>query len=198
MKTRNTGSILLFQLVLLTLLLFQEGNPRKIINSVIGPYIAYGERFYMCEPNNRLLPCRWNIRASHFNPYKPKELQRLTGNVTSTVTVNDDCWAKVVVDVRSNNQWKENAFVFNFNDGACRVLKENIPAFYKQVLKGKDEGGCTIPPGVYEVNNTPVDWSFPKVPLLPYGSWRFRLTFGKAENLYACFVINAKNVPKTD
>ncbi|XP_026283711.1 uncharacterized protein LOC113210098 isoform X3 [Frankliniella occidentalis] len=140
MKTRNTGSILLFQLVLLTLLLFQEGNPRKIINSVIGPYIAYGERFYMCEPNNRLLPCRWNIRASHFNPYKPKELQRLTGNVTSTVTVNDDCWAKVVVDVRSNNQWKENAFVFNFNDGACRVLKENIPAFYKQVLKGKDEG----------------------------------------------------------
>ncbi|XP_026287511.1 uncharacterized protein LOC113212877 isoform X2 [Frankliniella occidentalis] len=140
MQTRNTGSTLLFQLVLLTLLLFQEGNPSKVLNSFMGPYIGYGEHFYMCEPNNRLLPCRWNIRATHFNPYKPKELQRLTGNVTAGEALSDDLWAKVVVDLRSNNQWKENAFVFTFKNSACRAARENIPGFYKQVLKGKDEG----------------------------------------------------------
>ncbi|XP_052122250.1 uncharacterized protein LOC127749169 [Frankliniella occidentalis] len=199
MKNRNAGSSLAFQLVLLALVC-QEGNPGKVIHSVIGPYIAYSERFYMCEPNSSLLPWTLNLRGSHFNPYKPKKLQLLTGNVTGVnVLLDKHGWTKIILDIRSNNQWKENAFVFNFNKkGACQVCKEQGPNFYKQIFKGEDKGACIIQPGVYEANNTPVDWINPKVPLMPYGSYRFRLTFGNAENLYACWVIHAKTIPKTD
>ncbi|XP_026287640.2 uncharacterized protein LOC113212972 [Frankliniella occidentalis] len=199
MKTRNTGSSLASQLALLCLV-FQEGSHRKVINSLIGPYIAYGERFYMCEPNGSLLPWTWYLRGSHFNPYKPKVLQLMTGNVTGVVPFDDRGWTKIVVDLRSNNQWKENAFVFNFNKrGPCSVCKEHVPSAFKQfLLKGEDEGACPRPPGVYEVNDTAVGWTFPSVPIIPYGTYRFRVTFGIAENLHGCWVADAKTVPKTN
>ncbi|XP_052128947.1 uncharacterized protein LOC127750689 [Frankliniella occidentalis] len=198
MHTGSTASNQLLQLVLLTLI-FWEGIFSKGFNSLIGPYIAYGERFYNCQPNNRPLPWIWNLRATHFNPYKPKELQRVTGNVKgANGTIDDHCWSKVIVDIRSNNQWKENAFVLSFKNNACRYAREYTPGVYKQILKGEDEGACIRPPGVYEVNNTPVDWSFPTVPLIPYGYYRFRVMFGKAENLYGCWVADAKAVPRTD
>ncbi|XP_026285475.1 uncharacterized protein LOC113211339 [Frankliniella occidentalis] len=197
MQTRNTGANLAFQLVLLTLM-FNEGDHSKAINSLIGPYIVHAERFYMCEPNSSLLPWTLNLRGSHFNPYKPKELQLLTGNVTGVNgTLNDHGWMKIVMDIRANNQWKENAFVFNFQKSACRAAREHSPNFWKHILKGEDRGPCILPPGVYEAHNTPVDWSFPKFPSMPYGYWRFRLKFGKAQDLYGCWVIDAKTIPKT-
>ncbi|XP_052128321.1 uncharacterized protein LOC113203124 isoform X1 [Frankliniella occidentalis] len=165
-----------------------------------GPYIAYVERFYMCEPDNRPLPWRWVLRATHFNPFKPKELQRVTGNLTfSSGLLDDSDWVKVIVDTRSNNQWKENAYVLKFNDHACRAIKVNIPGFYEQFLKKREvKGACLFRPGVYETNDAPLNWTFPNVPALPYGQYRFRLMIGKAKNLYACFVADARAVPKTD
>ncbi|XP_052133640.1 uncharacterized protein LOC113217293 [Frankliniella occidentalis] len=128
-------------LILIALaLVSQAGIHGKAFNSVLGPYISYGERFYMCEePNNRPLAWTWYLRATHFNPLKPNELQRLTGNLTiADVPFDNSLWAKVIADVRSNNQWKENAFIFRFK-GAYRSLKQNIPGFYERVLKrGED------------------------------------------------------------
>ncbi|XP_026287608.1 uncharacterized protein LOC113212944 [Frankliniella occidentalis] len=183
-------------LVPLLALMCQEGIHGKGINSLMGPYVAYGERFYMCEANNTPLPWRWNLRASHFNPHKPKELQRLTGNLTGSTSLDDSCWAKVIMDTRSNNQWKENAFMANFKNNACQTLKENIPGFYEKIFKTQMKGACILKPGVYEVNNTSVDWTFPKFAIMPYGHYRFRATVGKAESQYLCIVVECKLIPK--
>ncbi|XP_052131207.1 uncharacterized protein LOC113209239 isoform X2 [Frankliniella occidentalis] len=166
-----------------------------------GPYVTYGERFYTCEPDNRLLPWTLRLRGSHFNPQKPKEAQLITGNVTAVnETFDDSCWIKVILDLRSNNQWKENNFVFSFRRNACHALRSNIPKFYEHIFKKRadDKGACILKPGVYAVNNTPIDWSFPNVPIFPYGQYRFRMTFGRGEDLFACWVAETKCLPKPD
>ncbi|XP_026289822.1 uncharacterized protein LOC113214601 isoform X2 [Frankliniella occidentalis] len=184
-------------------LMCQQAIHGKRYNSLVGPYVAYGELFYSCDPNNTTLPWNWHLRASHFNPYKPKELQLVTGNVTGVnVAIDDSCWAKVVVDLWSNNQWKENAFIFYFKNGACHALTDNMPGFYEQFFKTQmmqeNKGRCIVKPGVYKVNNTPVDWTFPRVPIIPYGRYRFRLSAGKAENVYGCVMADARTVPKPE
>ncbi|XP_052128318.1 uncharacterized protein LOC113205824 isoform X4 [Frankliniella occidentalis] len=196
----STAQLLESILMALAIITCGQAVHGKGINSMIGPYTAYGERFYMCEPDNRPLPWRWHFRATHFNPYKPKELQRLTGNVTTTIgTFDDNCWMKVIVDARSNNQWKENAYIFNFRKNACRVLKENAPGFYEQVLKKREvKGVCAFNPGVYEADNAPIDWSFPNVPILPYGQYRFRVMVGRDKTLNACWAADARTIPKSD
>ncbi|XP_052125380.1 uncharacterized protein LOC113214178 isoform X2 [Frankliniella occidentalis] len=156
----------------------------RYINSVMGPYTAYGERFYMCEPDNRPLPWRWFVRTTHFNPLRPNELQRMTGNVTSTSGIIDNSnWATTIIDIRSNNQWKENAFVFKFKNQACQIAKVHAPAFYKLVFKKREVNGACI---------------FHPVPIMPYGHYRARVMVGKAENLYSCFVGEARAIPKLD
>ncbi|XP_052126295.1 uncharacterized protein LOC127749994 [Frankliniella occidentalis] len=183
-------------------LMCQQGIHGKAIHSVAGPFVTYGERFYSCEPDNRLdLPWKWHLRGTHFNPHKPKEPQLLTGNVTGVnETIDDGCWAKVIVDIRSNNQWKANNFVCSFKRNACQALRSNIPKFFEGMFKKRadDKGACILKPRVYAVNSTPIDWTFPNIPIFPYGQYRFRLTFGRGENLYACWVAETKVVPKPE
>ncbi|XP_052125610.1 uncharacterized protein LOC127749832 [Frankliniella occidentalis] len=176
-----------------------EGTHGKRFNSLVGPFIASVDRYYMCEPNNRPLPWRWHLRTTHFNPHKPKELQHLTGNITANETFDDSCWGRVILDAWSNNQWKENAFVFYFKNNGCKAFKENIPGLYDLVFKKTEtKGTCKMKPGVYELNNAPINWTYPKVPIMPYGHFRFRLTIGRAENLFACLVVECYTVPKVE
>ncbi|XP_052125623.1 uncharacterized protein LOC127749837 [Frankliniella occidentalis] len=177
-------------------LMFQEGIHGKAINSLMGPYIVYVERLYMCEPN---LPSPWYVRASHFNPHKPKDLQLLTGNATFSSTYDDSTWVKVIIDVRSNNQWKENAFVFNFKKNGCRAFRDNIPQIYKDVFKQGEVKGpnCTLKAGVIKFNNTPANWTFPNFPIMPYGHYRYRVRFGQLEKLYACWAVDGWIIPKS-
>ncbi|XP_026286794.1 uncharacterized protein LOC113212350 isoform X2 [Frankliniella occidentalis] len=152
----------------------------------------------MCEPDNHSLRWTWYLRASHYNPLKPNELQRLTGNVTiATDPLDNNCWIKIIGDTRSNNQWKENALVCHFRKNAYRVIKENIPGFYERFFKmGDDKDARHFKPRVYEVDNGTVDWGSPNVPVIPYGQYRFRVLIGKAENTYACWVANSRVVPR--
>lgn len=53
---------------------------------------------------------------------------------------------KVVLDVRSNNQWKENAFVFSI-PGACSASREHIPDMFRVAFGVRHRTGkCTVPP----------------------------------------------------
>ncbi|XP_026287610.1 uncharacterized protein LOC113212946 [Frankliniella occidentalis] len=190
----------MFLLVPLLALIGTDAIHGKVINSLIGPYITYGERFYTCEPVNPTLPWKWYIRHSHFNPRKPKELQRLTGNVTgSTYSYDDSCWGKAVVDVRSNNQWKENAFVFDFKNNPCRAFRENMPGIFNFLYKqGGVEGTCKFKPEIYLLNDTPMDWTFPNIPVLPYGHYRVRVSAGKAEIVFCCLAADVRVIPKLE
>ncbi|XP_026288122.1 uncharacterized protein LOC113213315 [Frankliniella occidentalis] len=191
---------MLFLLVLLVLIC-QKGIYGKVMNSLIGPYISHVDRFYNCEQDNHLLPWEWHLRGSHFNPHKPKELQLITGNVTGVnVTLDNSYWGKVILDSRSNNQWKENNFIFYYRRNACQALRSNLPNFFEQIFKKRadDKSACILKPGVYDVNSTPVDWTFPNVPIFPYGQYRFRMMFGIGANLQACLVAETKVLPKPD
>ncbi|XP_052131795.1 uncharacterized protein LOC127751777 [Frankliniella occidentalis] len=182
-------------LILVTALLYQRGIHGKAFNSIFGPYTAYTERFYNGEHDN--LSCRWYLRATHFNPLKPREVQLLTGNVTIDEVIDDRCGIKGVLDVRSNNQWKENAFVFYYKSNACQKVKENIPGFYNLFFKKSEiKGTCALKPGVYEVNNAPAEWSFPNVPTMPYGQYRFRVLANKFDRLISNLVVDCRVVPK--
>lgn len=49
-----------------------------------------------------------------------------------------------------------------------------------------------LPQGNYFVEDKPVDWSVPDVPVLPYGEYRLNVLMGHAENLasrkpYFCY-----------
>ncbi|XP_026289006.2 uncharacterized protein LOC113213990 [Frankliniella occidentalis] len=170
----------------------------KVLNNFMGPFIAYTERFSLCESNNQPLPWRWHLRGTHFNPAKPRESQLLTGNITGEkYPLDNKSWAKVVIDVRSNNQWKENGFIFSFKDKACQNFKDHIPTVYELFFKKNEtKGECKIEPGVYEVENGPIRWVFPKFPIGFYGHFRFKLMFGMDEIQYACMSVDCKTIPK--
>ncbi|XP_052124758.1 uncharacterized protein LOC127749672 [Frankliniella occidentalis] len=168
------------------------------IYSAIGPYRAFTERFYECNPHPR--PWRWHFRTTRFNPYKPKEIQLLTGNITlGNKSFDDSLPITVILDTRSNNQWKENAFIFTFKSRACTTIKTNIPVLYEQLFKKREINGvCSHQPGVYEVNNAPVEWIFPNFPMMPYGFYKFKIKFGTAENLIMCGVVECRIIPRLE
>ncbi|XP_052130072.1 uncharacterized protein LOC113205615 [Frankliniella occidentalis] len=134
-----------FLLVVLLALLRQKITDGKNINSFAGPFSLYAERYYMCELN-RSLPWEWFIHASRFNPYKPRENQKLTGNFTArNLPADDSWWGTIILDLWANNQWKENAFVFTKKNDACTAIKVNIPGFYELFNKKREtKGRCII------------------------------------------------------
>ncbi|XP_052126783.1 uncharacterized protein LOC127750141 [Frankliniella occidentalis] len=103
---------------------------------------------------------------------------------------------KIIADIWSNNQWKENAYVFKFSQ-PCRNFKENVPGFYEQLLRKREvKGACLFRPGVYEINDAPMNWTFPNIPIMPYRQYRVRIMVGKAENLHACWVVECRTIPR--
>ncbi len=52
------------------------------------------------------------------------------------------------MDLRSNNAWKENAFVFAFKEGACSTFKRHAPGafnvFFGEAMKKNN--ACIIEP----------------------------------------------------
>lgn len=51
------------------------------------------------------------------------------------------------MDLRSNNQWKQNAFIFNFPDKACHNLRFHIPDLFRVAFRGTSvRGKCIVPP----------------------------------------------------
>lgn len=53
---------------------------------------------------------------------------------------------RVTLASRSNNQWKENAFVLNFKNKACSEWRTNMPDFCRKLFKMADKGPCRIAP----------------------------------------------------
>ncbi|XP_026286175.1 uncharacterized protein LOC113211870 [Frankliniella occidentalis] len=190
----STGTLVLLALM------SQGGTHGKAINSFLGPYIMYTDRFYLCEPDKRPLPWRWHLRTTHFNPRKPKEKQLLTGNLTGVnMSFDDSCWMKVILDARSNNQWKENAFIFLVKSKACTRYRAGAPALYDLFFRKREINGmCSHQPGVYAVENATLEWTFPNIPIMPYGHYRYRMMLGKAENLLMCGALEASLIPKVE
>ncbi|XP_034238092.1 uncharacterized protein LOC117643358 [Thrips palmi] len=144
------------------------------------------------------------IRASHFNPARPYDLQTISGNLTFKEDMRDNYWSRVDLAVRSNNQWKENAFVFNFPKLGCTAIREHAPDFFRVVAKYSGAPTdkaipCVIPAGVYVVKNESVSWTFPNFPVIPYGRYRFRVTSRSSSTSRTpvlCLEVDCEAIPK--
>ncbi|KAJ1528911.1 hypothetical protein ONE63_007280 [Megalurothrips usitatus] len=101
------------------------------------------------------------------------------------------------MDSRSNYEWKPNALVFNFPNSACSTILEQIPDFARIAFGGQvfNRKPCVIPAGTYTYTNEPINWTFPKFPVLPYGYWRTRLLVGRNEERMACTFTEAYTIP---
>ncbi|KAJ1520324.1 hypothetical protein ONE63_004523 [Megalurothrips usitatus] len=158
-----------------------------------GAYTAYTKAFSICDIGTPTT-YRWYVRVSHFNPARPKELQRVTGNLSFPTPFSDHFGAKVVLDARSNNQWKENAFVFSFKNKACTMSQVHIPDAFRVFFGGHQ---CPLPQNfVVQFVDEAVAWLFPQVPVMPYGHWRFRYMVRSSNVTYSCLAAEAITIPK--
>ncbi|XP_034231875.1 uncharacterized protein LOC117639920 isoform X2 [Thrips palmi] len=203
-RVRRIGPSLLLPIVVWSVLLLPLDHVQsKAIKTFAGPYIAFGHTFDVCPSENLHV---LNIRASHFNPFRPFELQVLVGNATFREDMMDNFWSQVHMAVRSNNQWKENAFVFNFPNVGCSAIRDHVPDLYRMLAKQSGASmdktvPCRLPAGVWPFKNEPVNWSFPNFPIMPYGRYKFRVSARSNSNkdlrsLSACLEVDCEVIPR--
>ncbi|XP_034232282.1 uncharacterized protein LOC117640127 isoform X2 [Thrips palmi] len=140
----------------------------------------------------------------HFNPVRPFDNQILSGNMTFRVDVMDNHWTFVDFAVRSNNQWKENAFIMNFPKTGCSSLRENVPDFFRIIAKYSGASTdkavpCRVPAGRYIFSNEPVNWTFPHFPVMPYGHYRIRARArpsSTSTRINFCMILDVEAIPK--
>ncbi|XP_034256781.1 uncharacterized protein LOC117654311 [Thrips palmi] len=145
-----------------------------------------------------------SVRPSHFNPSRPFDRQTLTGYFKPKVNVTNNNWARVDLAVRSNNQWKDNAFVLNFRNSACSTMREHVPDFFRIVAKHSGattdtKAPCVIPAGHFAFKNESVAWTFPSFPVMPYGRYKFRATGGFSKSTAHpsfCVAVDCEVIPK--
>ncbi|XP_034240132.1 uncharacterized protein LOC117644630 [Thrips palmi] len=169
---------LIFLLVGVLLLNGVDQVRSKAIHTFAGPFIAFAHTIDPC-PSDGIAEVF--IRPSHFNPIRPFEKQTLQGYMRSSYNVSDDLLAHVDMAIRSNNQWKDNAFVFNFPNSGCTALREHLPDMYRIVAKYTGapldkKKPCIIPGGYFDFKNETISWTFPHFPVMPYGRYKFRIS----------------------
>ncbi|XP_034249696.1 uncharacterized protein LOC117650397 [Thrips palmi] len=182
---------------MIVLCIFACGSAAKSIPGYAGPYIAIVERILSCNDDDPKL--RMFLHVSHFNRYNPTEKQRVSGNVTVFETFDDDVWMDIRLGLRSNNEWKKNAFVFKFPNQGCSRFRAFLPSFFSVMYKGVSMvGACSVPAGVY-VFDEPVDWTFPNVPVFPYGHYLATMKGGRGNTniIKMCSQFELRIIPKS-
>ncbi|XP_026280914.1 uncharacterized protein LOC113208220 isoform X1 [Frankliniella occidentalis] len=202
--------MLLLLAIVVLLTSYCEVEPAtKWINSFAGPWVATLGPLKQCPGGREDDVVRFNLLISQFRHPSvdaQKMVQRLSGNVTVDQQLNNKGASILRAATRSNNQWKENAMVLKFAIGCCQSLMEYFPDFTRNIYKLEpneyQKGGkpCIIPKGIYYADEEPVNWTIPKVPVLPYGLWRLQFSFdlGTESNpkRIGCFITEATTHPR--
>ncbi|XP_034239385.1 uncharacterized protein LOC117644225 [Thrips palmi] len=156
----------------------------KYINSFAGPFIVVAHTIEPCPSDGSVVLM---LRPSHFYPARPFDRQTLTGQMWSKHNLTDNLLAHVDMAVRSNNQWKDNAFVFKFPNSGCSVLRDHLPDMWRIM-------------GHVVVKNESVSWTFPHFPVMPYGRYKFRVVtrfMNKAAAIpLSCLTVDCEIIPK--
>ncbi|XP_034241720.1 uncharacterized protein LOC117645547 [Thrips palmi] len=156
----------------------QHSVEGKRINTFAGPFIAFARSFGRCDSQETYT---LDLRPSHFNPFKPFDLQTVSGNLSFKKELDDNVWIRVSMALRANNEWKENAFNFNFPGNACSTIREQLPSLFHLFAKAtnstpaKDRRQpCVFLRGSNTIKNEPMKWEFPKFKIIPYARYKFR------------------------
>ncbi|XP_026289098.1 uncharacterized protein LOC113214058 isoform X1 [Frankliniella occidentalis] len=159
----------------------------KQIHNFAGPWDAWLERADMCNANAD--DERIQVKFSHYNPNKKFVPQTWSGFANLSREMDDSWWVKAPLAIRSNNQWKENAFVFYFPTKGCSNGRDIAPACLKPFFT-KAGTPCLIKQQVIQFQNTTMPMEFPKLPRLVYGYYRLELSAGP-KNKKSEYCVNA-------
>ncbi|KAK3912925.1 Major facilitator-type transporter ecdC [Frankliniella fusca] len=187
-----------------------ESKPAtKWINSYAGPYIVTMASWRECD-NVRMdeVAARLLFELTQFRSHGldvQKKLQRITGNATLIQPLTDKGSIVIRAASRSNNQWKENALILKFPK-VCQSLMDSFPDFVRKIYKiepddfRKNSKPCVIPKGVYEAEDVPVNWTMPRITVLPYSTWRMQFIFDWGTDAkprpVQCFITEVTTHPK--
>ncbi|XP_034232897.1 uncharacterized protein LOC117640487 [Thrips palmi] len=157
---------------------------KKWLHSTAGPYRCIYKRMYNCPIGEDGFEgaTMYHIRPPRYNPFRPTDPQLLYGNITRTMPFNDTYWLKMSAAIWSNNQWKDNAIVYNYPEDACTLERKNDVNVYR-LMYGKelsDKGPCFAQAGTLILDGEPINGtgSGSLFPQLPYGLYRARRTLG--------------------
>ncbi|XP_052129917.1 uncharacterized protein LOC127751044 [Frankliniella occidentalis] len=169
----------------------------KGIHSFAGPFIIYISAVNDCKDVNSPIVTH-RTRFSHFNPRRPFDKQTLSGNITVPVPIDDTWWGSITLDIRSNNQWKSNAFIFNITQHFCSAMRKNVPGYFHAAfgLDPNSKAPCLIPNGTHTFKDEPVSWDPPNVPIMPYGFYRSHNVGGVGRHMHACYLTECHIIPK--
>ncbi|KAJ1528114.1 hypothetical protein ONE63_008028 [Megalurothrips usitatus] len=67
------------------------------------------------------------------------------------------------------------------------------PMFGEHVLRQRP---CLIPKGFYSFADQPMNWSFPKFPVLPYGHFRARFEIAHLKETLLCSYMEGRIIPQ--
>ncbi|XP_026280641.2 uncharacterized protein LOC113208027 [Frankliniella occidentalis] len=122
-------------------------------------------------------------------------------NATTLLTVDDSLqldlnWASW----SSRGGWKENAYVMR-PGSFCKVASSHDPEFWRRFMTAifdDPNRNCPFTPGYYECTNVSSEFTFRKIPVFFYGTWRvnIRLVKQSTQNGVFCLVFFVKTVPK--
>ncbi|XP_034244199.1 uncharacterized protein LOC117646926 isoform X2 [Thrips palmi] len=150
---------------------------------------------------------RTTIQVSQFrNPKVEAQttLQRVTGNITLDVPLTNKGVLYMKARSGSKDKWTDNMYTLKLTGGVCKAYMDHMPDLMRKIFKLEPEEhrnpSCVIPKGVYIAEDTPVNWSLPKLPIFPYGTWRTEVgidigTDVKPRNIM-CFVVDVMTIPK--
>ncbi|XP_052127666.1 uncharacterized protein LOC113206415 [Frankliniella occidentalis] len=173
------------------------------IHSVAGPFRIILDHYERCPistgPPGPLFKDTFH-RGYHDR--RNPDLWHYWMNFTTLLTLDDSYdidlnWASW----SSRGGWKENAYVMR-PGSFCKSIQQSDPQFWRKLMTAifnDPNRNCPIPPGYYEMNNISADFSFKKIPVFFYGTWRMSLRLVKdtTKNSVACLWFFAKTIPKT-
>ncbi|KAE8739869.1 hypothetical protein FOCC_FOCC014626 [Frankliniella occidentalis] len=124
---------------------------------------------------------------------------------TSTATAASHYINNLALDLNwaswsSRGGWKENAYVMR-PGSFCKVASSHDPEFWRRFMTAifdDPNRNCPFTPGYYECTNVSSEFTFRKIPVFFYGTWRvnIRLVKQSTQNGVFCLVFFVKTVPK--
>ncbi|XP_026292117.2 uncharacterized protein LOC113216585 [Frankliniella occidentalis] len=152
------------------------------LSDVAGPFRTVVERFEACPARHgQGAAPGWQQQLAEeavvvnvtrvsrqWGPRAPP--QRLCGNLTLSLPLDDSSSTLLTIDKWSNNEWKRNAFIMR------------LPALCS-ALRGLGLLGTSCPAreGVYSFRDLAADWQFVSMPQFYYGTWRAEAVFSQAD-----------------
>ncbi|XP_027849169.2 uncharacterized protein LOC114128784 [Aphis gossypii] len=177
---------------LIVCVIFVNSDKGKPLSLPQLPYGIYRLKFLgilRCESIKSNDKIKYDVHVSK----KSANTTEVVGTVTNSIPFDDSLNLELNMAVKDSiGGWKENAFLYKSPKACSTLMKFLGPAWTVLVdSAGHRNGTCPFPKGFYKLANIDTDTfmntNFPKS--FFYGTYKFRVTYTKNNEVYTCFII---------